>query len=142
MSEASVQVTVSALVRAPVESAWEHWTTPASITQWNAASDDWHTTKATNDLQVGGQFSSTMAAKDGSVSFDFAGTYTVVEPLKRIEYELDDHRRVSITFTTSSDTETLVEETFDTDAAHTVEQQRSGWQAIMDNYKKFTEAQQ
>jgi uncharacterized protein YndB with AHSA1/START domain len=133
-----MKITLEALVRAPVAEVWRAWTTPADITQWNAASADWHTTKASVDLRVGGTFSSRMEAKDGSMGFDFAGTYTAVEPLRLIECTLGD-RTLRVEFTPDA-AGTLVRETFDAEPTHSVEQQRSGWQAILDNFARHVEA--
>jgi predicted 3-demethylubiquinone-9 3-methyltransferase (glyoxalase superfamily)/uncharacterized protein YndB with AHSA1/START domain len=131
-------VTVEAVVAAPAEKVWHMWTEPAHIMQWNNASDDWHTPHAENDLRTGGAFLSRMAARDGSMSFDFSGTYDNVEQYRHIEYTIADGRRVWITFTASGD-ETIVTETFETENMHSAEMQRAGWQAILDNFKKHVE---
>lgn len=132
------QITVEATVNAPVEIVWSLWTDPEHIVNWNAASDDWHTPKATNDLQVGGKFTSTMAAKDGSVSFDFEGVYSVVDEYKLIVYEIADGRKVSVTFI-DEDEVTKIVETFEAESTNPVEMQRGGWQAILNNFKKYAE---
>lgn len=131
-------VTVEAVVHAPVEKVWKYWNEPTHITQWCAASDDWHAPKAENDLKVGGVFSTTMAAKDGSFSFDFGGTYTSVELYKTIAYTMGDGRKVSITFA-PQENGTQVVESFEAESENPVEMQRGGWQAILDNFKKYTE---
>jgi uncharacterized protein YndB with AHSA1/START domain len=118
---------------------WELYTSPEHILQWNTASDDWHTTAATNDLRVGGSFSSTMAAKDGSFSFDFAGIYNTVKKNQTIAYTLNDDRRVTITFTKKGET-TVVLIDFEAETQNSVELQQAGWQAILDNFKKYAEA--
>ncbi len=105
-------ITVEAIVKAPVEKVWTYWNEPQHITKWNQASDDWHTPHSENDLRVGGKFSATMAAKDGSFSFDFWGVYSTVEKHKVIEYTLGDGRKVSITFSGNGN-ETKVTETFE-----------------------------
>lgn len=133
-----MQITVERLVKAPVEAVWRAWTTPADITQWNAASPDWHTPRATVDLRVGGQFSSRMEARDGSMGFDFAGTYTAVEPLRLIESRFGD-RMLRVEFTPGPEG-TTVRETFDAESTHSIEQQREGWQAILDNFARHVEA--
>ena len=133
-------IIVETLVQAPVEKTWASFTTPHDIEQWNAASDDWHTTKASVDLREGGHFSSRMEAKDGSVGFDFAGTYTRIVLHKLIEYALGE-RSVSVEFT-QSDASTRVRTTFDAEGEQPVEQQRAGWQAILDNFGRFVEANQ
>lgn len=132
-------ITVEATVIAPVEKVWEFWTNPTHITKWCAASDDWHTPRAENDLRTGGSFSSRMEAKDGSFGFDFGGIYDAVETNKLIAYTLGDGRKVSIVFAAGG-SDTKVTETFDAESENAVEMQRAGWQAILDNFKKYTEA--
>lgn len=136
--ENNTSITVETTVNAPVEKVWEFWSNPEHITKWSFASPDWHTPYADNDLRVGGEFKSTMAAKDGSMSFDFGGTYTTVDTNKKIEYTLGDGRKVSIIFDALSEN-TRVTETFDAENTHPIEMQRGGWQAILDNFKKYTE---
>lgn len=131
-------ITVEALVRAPIDTVWEAWTAPAHITKWNAASDDWHTPHAEADLRAGGAFLSRMEAKDGSVGFDFTGTYTRVEPPHRLAYEIADGRAVSVTFAEEDDGVRIVE-TFDAETVHSEEMQRAGWQAILDRFVAYTE---
>lgn len=133
-----MQITVETTVRAPLPAVWSAYTTPADIVQWNAASDDWHTTSATVDLRVGGDFSSRMEAKDGSFGFDFAGTYTQVEPHRLIAYSFGD-RTAQVTFDEGKDGVT-VRVTFDAEETHSVEQQRGGWQAILDRFARHVEA--
>jgi uncharacterized protein YndB with AHSA1/START domain len=132
-------VTVQATVNKPIQDVWAFWNEPEHITQWCQASDDWHAPFAENDLQTGGRFKTTMAAKDGSYSFDFSGAYTEVQPMEKIAYRLDDDRFVSIIFKANGD-ETTVEETFETESSNPVDMQRAGWQAIMDNFKKYAES--
>ena len=132
------RLTVETNVSAPVADVWRAYTTPADIIKWNAASDDWHTTAATVDLRVGGNFSSRMEAKDGSFGFDFAGTYTQVEPHKLIAYAFGD-RKGEVEFLSRSDG-TLVRVTFDTEDTHPIEQQRQGWQAILDKFARHVTA--
>jgi uncharacterized protein YndB with AHSA1/START domain len=131
-------ITVNTTINAPVEKVWELWTLPQHITRWNNASDDWHTPHAENDLRVGGKFLSRMAARDGSVSFDFTGTYTRVDNHRKIDYTLTDGRKVSVTFEPGTN-QTTISETFDAETIHPVEMQRAGWQAILDNFKKYVE---
>lgn len=133
-----MQITVETTVRAPLPAVWSAYTTPADIVQWNAASDDWHTTSATVDLRVGGDFSSRMEAKDGSFGFDFAGTYTQVEPHRLIAYSFGD-RTAQVTFDEGKDGVT-VRVTFDAEETHSLEQQRGGWQAILDRFARHVEA--
>jgi uncharacterized protein YndB with AHSA1/START domain len=133
-----MKITVKTTVAAPIAEVWRAYTTPADIMQWNAASADWHTTKAAVDLREGGAFSSRMEAKDGSMGFDFAGTYTRIVPQQRIEYAFGD-RTAQVEFADGpSDVEVVV--TFDSEDTHPVEQQRMGWQAILDNFKRHVEA--
>lgn len=132
-------ITIEATVNAPFEKVWNYWTGPEHITQWNTASDDWHTTQAENDLQVGGKFTSRMEAKDGSFGFDFGGTYTEVDTHTKIAYTLDDDRMVSITFTPTADGIKVIE-SFEAETQNSEDLQRTGWQAILDNFKKYTEA--
>ncbi len=131
-------ITVEATINAPVEKVWKYWNEPQHITKWCAASDDWHAPFAENDLRTDGTFKTTMAAKDGSFSFDFGGIYTNVEKHKRIEYTMGDGRKVKIVFI-SDGNKTKVTETFDPESENPVEMQRGGWQAILDNFKKHTE---
>ncbi len=132
-----MKITVEALVRAPVEKVWRAWTTPEDITRWNAASPDWHTTKASSDLRPGGAFSSRMEAKDGSVGFDFAGTYTAVVEHQFIESSFGD-RALRVEFIPTAEG-TTVRETFDAESTHPVDQQQAGWQAILDNFARYVE---
>ena len=133
-----MKIVVETRVNAPIEDVWRAYTTPEDIKQWNAASDDWHTTAAQVDLRVGGAFSSRMEAKDGSVGFDFAGTYTKIEKHKLIEYTFGD-RKAQVEFS-ESPTGVTVRVTFDTESTHTVEQQREGWQAILNNFARHVTA--
>ena len=132
-------ITVETTVNAPVEKVWEYWAKPEHIVKWAAASDDWHTTRAENDLRVGGSFTSRMEAKDGSFGFDFGGVYDVVRKNEYMEYTLGDNRKVKVTFTANGKTTNIVE-SFDAESTHSVEMQQGGWQAILDNFKKYTEA--
>ncbi|MBY8300279.1 SRPBCC domain-containing protein [Vibrio fluvialis] len=132
-----MKITVEQKVAAPLARVWHAYTTPEDIVHWNAASDDWHTTKATVDLQVGGEFCSRMEAKDGSMGFDFAGVYTHVEPESLIVYEFGD-RKADVTFTVHIDG-VLVRVTFDAETTHSIEQQREGWQAILASFARYVE---
>ena len=132
-----MKITVETLINAPIDEVWRAWTTPADITQWNAASDDWHTTSATVDLREGGAFSSRMEAKDGSMGFDFAGTYTRVVPHQLIEAAFGDRSMVVEFEVTAAGV--VVRETFEAESTHSVEQQQAGWQAILDNFKRHVE---
>ncbi len=130
-----MKITVETTIDAPLDTVWQAWTTPADIVQWNAASDDWHTTSAAVDLRVGGQFSARMEARDGSMGFDFAGTYTRIVPHQLIEYALEDDRVVRVEFV-AGESGVTVRETFDAETTHTIELQRDGWQAILDRFAR------
>ena len=132
-------ITVETTIKAPVHKVWKCWTTPEDITQWNSASDDWYTPRAENDLRKGGKFSSRMESKDGSMGFDFEGIYDEVKPNELIEYTIGDGRKVKVVFESDRD-ETKVTETFDAENTNPEEMQRSGWQAILDNFKKYVES--
>lgn len=126
-------ITVEATTAAPVQDAWRVFTTPEHITQWNFASDDWCCPHAEVDLRPGGKQKSRMEAKDGSMGFDFEGTYEEVVPLRSITLVLDDGRRSRTTFDETADG-TMVKTTFDADLQHPRDMQRDGWQAILDNF--------
>ena len=132
------KITVETTVKAPVEKVWKWWTTPEHIIKWNTASDDWHTPIAENDLRAGGKFFSRMEAKDGSFGFDFAGVYDEIIPNKLIAYTMTDGRKAKITFTTGN-SETKVVTIFDAENENPVDMQRDGWQAILNNFKKYAE---
>jgi len=132
-------ITVQSTIKAPIEKVWKCWNGPEHITKWAAASDDWHTTRSENDLRVGGTFLSRMEAKDGSFGFDFGGVYDNVKTNELIEYTLGDGRKVIVHFTANGN-ETKVVETFEAESQNPIEMQKGGWQAILDNFKKYTEA--
>ena len=133
------KIITEAVVHAPIEKVWEYWTSPEHITKWAFASDDWEAPHAENDLRVGGTFKTVMAAKDKSAGFDFTGVYTAVERHALIEYDMDgDKRHVRIDFETVPEGVRVVV-TFDPEKVNSVELQRSGWQAILDNFKKHVE---
>lgn len=132
-----MKITVEKTVSAPREVVWSAYTTPEDIMQWNAASEDWHTTRASVDLRVGGAFSSRMEAKDGSFGFDFAGTYTKVIPNERFEYSFGE-RTAQVEFTDVAGG-VNVRVVFDAEPTHSVEQQQGGWQAILDNFARHVE---
>jgi len=134
----SQKITVETTVAAPVDKVWSAYTTPADILQWNAASDDWHTTKSTIDLREGGTFSSRMEAKDGSFGFDFAGTYTRIIDQKLIEFSFGD-RTSQVEFLPGPSGVT-VRVTFDSEEMHSVEQQQQGWQAILNRFARHVES--
>jgi uncharacterized protein YndB with AHSA1/START domain len=132
-----MKITVETTVAAPIAEVWRAYTTPEDIKQWNAASDDWHTTAATVDLRVGGAFTSRMEAKNGSMGFDFAGTYTKIVPNSLIEYSFGD-RTGQVEFIDGPGG-VKVRVTFDGESTHPVEQQREGWQAILNNFARHVE---
>ncbi len=149
-------ITVENTINAPVEKVWEYWTKPDHITQWNNASDDWHTPRAENDFRPGGRFVCRMEAKDGSAGFDFGGVNDIITPHEYIEYTIDDARpnaspkdsfrrgssgrgrKVKIYFKADGN-KTKVTETFEAEDTNSIELQQGGWQAILDNFKKYTE---
>ncbi len=132
-------ITVEAAINAPIEKVWNCWTLPEHITKWNYASDDWHCPKAENDLRPGGKFSYTMAAKDGSFSFDFGGVHTEVIKHKTIITTLGDDRKMNVIFE-EKDGKTIVKESFEAENMNSLELQRGGWQTILNNFKKHTES--
>ncbi len=134
----TARITISTHVFRPVAHVWACWTEPAHIIHWNAASDDWHCPKATNDLRIGGEFSSTMAARDGSFSFDFTGVYDDVQLNKRIAYTMADGRTCEVIFQEEAGG-TFVTESFDAETQNPVEMQRAGWQAILDRFNAYAE---
>jgi len=132
-----MKISVQTTVKAPLETVWRVYTSPEHIVQWNAASDDWHTTTASVELREGGTFSSRMEAKDGSVGFDFEGVYTKIIIQERLEYSFGD-RVAAVTFTQSPDG-VIVKVTFDAEKEHTEAQQIQGWQSILNRFAKHTE---
>ena len=132
-------ISVKATIKAPVEKVWKFWKEPQHITRWCNASDDWHTPRSENDLRVGGKFLSRMEARDGSMGFDFGGVYDEVKENELIGYTIGDGRKVTVHFTPAGDT-TEVVETFEAESTNSIEMQRGGWQAILDSFKKYVEA--
>jgi uncharacterized protein YndB with AHSA1/START domain len=132
------KITIKVSINATISKVWENWTKPKHITQWNNASDDWHTPYAENDLRVGGKFLSRMEAKDGSFGFDFEGVYSEIIPFKKIKYGLEDGREVETIFIANGET-TNITTTFDAENENPVEMQKGGWQAILNNFKRYTE---
>ncbi len=137
--ETTPRITVQTTVAAPAARVWDFYTGPEHIVHWNAASADWHTPRAENDVRVGGRFVHHMAARDGSVGFDFEGTYTQVVLQQLLAYTMPDGRRVETTFEEDGGV-TKVTTVFDTDGQHPEELQQQGWQAILDNFKAYAEA--
>ena len=132
-------IIVETTVHAPIEAVWKLWTEPFHIIHWNNASDDWLTTRTENDLRVDGRFLSRMEARDGSHGFDFSGKYTRVDLHKQIESTLDDGRNVQVLFLPRGNM-TAVTEAFEAEQENSVELQKEGWQAILNNFKKYVEA--
>ena len=133
-----MNIIIETTVKAPIDKVWRAYTSPEDIIQWNAASDDWHTTSSSVELRVGGAFSSRMEAKDGSFGFDFAGTYTKIVPNELIEYVFD-NRSASVEFMQTNNG-VKVRITFVAETEHTIEQQEEGWQAILNKFAKHVEA--
>jgi uncharacterized protein YndB with AHSA1/START domain len=131
-------ITIGCTVNAPVEKAWTMYNTPSHVTQWNSPSPDWHTPHAENDFRSGGTFNYRMEAKDGSFGFDFAGTYDEVRENEYFHYTLGDGRKVEVTFQPAGDATEIVVK-FEPETQNPLEFQKSGWQAILDNYKHYTE---
>lgn len=134
-------ITVETTVKAPIANIWSFWTEPKHITQWYFASEDWHAPYAENDLHVKGKFKTKMAAKDGSAGFDFTGVYSRIEKHKAIEYTIPDGRKVKISFSDLGN-QTKVVESFDPENENAYDLQKGGWQAILDNFRKYAESKQ
>jgi uncharacterized protein YndB with AHSA1/START domain len=134
-----MRIVVKTMIRAPIAKVWECWNKPEHITGWAFASDDWEALAVENDVRLGGKFKTTMAAKDKSSSFDFTGTYTAVKENRLIEYAMSDGRHVKVEFAETPEG-VRVTETFDPEQENTEEVQRSGWQAILDNFKEYVES--
>jgi uncharacterized protein YndB with AHSA1/START domain len=132
-------ITVKASINAPIEKVWKRFTNPDDIVKWNSASDDWHTPRAENDLRRGGHFTYRMEARDGSTGFDFDGIYEKVLVYREIDYKIGDGRKVRILFNPVKN-KTEVIETFESEETNPIELQRQGWQAIMNNFKKYVES--
>ena len=132
-------IVVETLVNKNIQTVWECWTMPEHIVNWNFASDDWHAPAAKNDLNVGGKFTFTMAAKDGSMSFEFGGIYHEIIPFKKIRYQLLDDRWVEIYFEEKADGVRIVEH-FEPETENPHELQQGGWQAILNHFKRYVES--
>lgn len=132
-------ITVQTTVNAPVEKVWECWVEPKHITGWAFADESWEARNPENDVQVGGRFKTTMGAKDGSASFDFTGAYTAVELNKYLAYTLDDGRKVTVSFE-QTDAGVEIVQTFDPESENPEEFQKAGWQAFLNNFKKYVES--
>ena len=134
----ATKITIETTVSADTKKVWGYWTKPEHITKWNFASADWHCPKAENDLRVGGKYFARMEAKDGSFGFDFEAIYDEVVPQQKITYTLGDGRKMSVSFSANGN-ETQVTETFEAEGTNPIEMQRGGWQAILNNFKKYAE---
>ncbi|MFA5894811.1 MAG: SRPBCC domain-containing protein [Candidatus Shapirobacteria bacterium] len=134
-----MMITVDTLISSPLEKVWNNWIDPQAVMKWNHASEDWYCPKASNDFTPGGRFSYTMSSTDDKQSFDFTGMYTGIVSQKEIETKLDDGRVVTVSFESVDDNNTIVTETFETEETNSVDLQRTGWQAILDNFKKYCE---
>src|SRR5690554_3540177 len=133
------RITVEGTINAPVEKVWKVWNTPTDIMQWNAADPSWHTPSSENDLRVGGRFRNRMEARDGNFGFDFEGVYDKLEVYKEITYTMGDGRKATTLFK-EQDGKTHIETTFDAETENSLEKQKQGWQAIMDNFVKYVES--
>lgn len=131
-------ITVQTTIQADIDKVWNSWTKPEHITNWNFANEEWCCPKAKNDLKPNGKFTYRMEAKDGSMGFDFSGNYEKVIEKELITYKMEDGRLVKVDFSNNGNEITLIE-TFDTEGTNSDEQQRAGWQAILDNFKKYVE---
>jgi uncharacterized protein YndB with AHSA1/START domain len=137
--EKGILITLETIVQAPVARVWKFWTNPEDILCWNHASDDWHTTRAENDLKPGGKFLSRMEAKDGSFGFDFWGVYDQVVENQLLASTLGDGRKLTVSFEPQGD-KTKIVESFEAESVNSVDLQRVGWQTILNNFKKYIES--
>lgn len=138
MEQAKTVITISATINTPIEKVWKCWTTPEDIMQWNQASPDWHCPASAVDLKIGGKFSATMAAKDGSFAFDFWGTYDDILENELLMITMGDGRKWKTTFASNGDV-TEVVESFEAENQNPIEMQQGGWQAILNSFKAHTE---
>jgi len=134
-----VKILVQATISEGIDKVWDYYTNPEHITNWNFASDDWHCPHASNEMSVGGKYSARMEAKDGSFGFDFEAVYDEVEPNKQFSYTMTDGRKVKVTFYELNHM-TTVKINFDAETENSIEMQKTGWQAILDNFKEYVEA--
>ena len=134
----TTKITVAETISADTKKVWNYWNDPEHITKWNFASDDWHCPHAKNDLKVGGKYSARMEAKDGSFGFDFEAIYNEIINQEKITYTLTDGRQATTDFENLG-SKTKVTTTFDAETENPIDMQRDGWQAILNNFKKYTE---
>ena len=139
MGTKDLTITVETIIKAPIERVWELWTGPEHLVNWNFASDEWYCPSAKNDLRHGGEFNWRMEARDKSTGFDFMGTYDEIAPYKRIKSILGDGRKIEITFSSMGES-TQIMETFEAENMNSLELQQTGWQAILDNFRKYAES--
>src|SRR5690606_23836148 len=132
------KITIEALIAASPEKVWDYYNSPKHITQWNHASDDWHCPKAENDMKIGGTYLARMDAKDGSFGFDFKAIYDEIIPMAKVAYTLEDERKVVTTFEKQGE-QTKVTTVFDAEGMNPIDMQKAGWQAILNNFKRYTE---
>jgi uncharacterized protein YndB with AHSA1/START domain len=138
------KIMVQTIIAKDANTVWDLYTNPDHIVNWNFASDEWHCPAATNDLRIGGKYLARMEAKDGSFGFDFEAVYTEIKEFEKIGYsmgkKLGEGRQASVTFNNIGD-QTEVVVTFDAESQNSVDMQRDGWQAILNNFKKYAEQQ-
>lgn len=132
------KITIEALIAASPKKVWDYYNSPKHITQWNHASDDWHCPKAENDMKIGGTYLARMEAKDGSFGFDFKAIYDEIIPMAKVAYTLEDERKVVTTFEKQGE-QTKVTTVFDAEGMNPIDMQKAGWQAILNNFKRYTE---
>lgn len=133
------KITIQATVSANSKKVWDYYTLPEHITKWNFADPSWHCPSASNDMKVGGQYSARMEAKDGSFGFDFEAIYDEIKEGEKFSYTMPDGRQVNVIFNNLGEkTEVIV--SFDAETENSIELQKNGWQAILDNFKKYTES--
>lgn len=137
--QSPVLVTIETQINAPMAKVWDYFTLPEHITQWNFATEEWHTPWARSDFRVGGEFTSRMEARDGSMGFDFSGRFDDIQPHRLVAYTIGDGRKVAVHFSEAGP-QVLIREEFEAEIVNPVDLQRMGWQAILDNFKKYTES--
>jgi uncharacterized protein YndB with AHSA1/START domain len=135
----SNKITVTATINAAVQKTWDYYTNPEHITQWNFADPSWQCPYATNDMKPGGRYVARMEAKDGSFGFDFEAIYEQVDEGKGFTYTMPNGRQVTVAFNENGQ-QTGIDVVFDPEEEHPLDMQKAGWQAILNNFKKYTEA--
>jgi uncharacterized protein YndB with AHSA1/START domain len=132
-------LTAEAIINAPIETVWEAWISPEHIKKWNFASDDWHCPHVSVDFRVGGEFTSRMEAKDGSIGFDLKARYSAIEPMQTIKYIMEDQRSINIYFSTTNQGVRVIQD-FEAEKENEPQLQQQGWQAILESFKRYVEA--